>query len=404
MLFNLAIRNVLRQRGRSVVTLLAIVTGVASLVVVGGFIEDVYVQFGESIIQSQTGHIQVFKQGFVTHGKRNPEQFLLDDANQLAEQIAQIPGVAFATQRLNFSGLANNGKRDLPVVGEGVEPAKETSIRGYLRIIAGRHLEQSDMYAITVGEGVSNSLGVGVGSVLNIVVSTIGGAINTIDFNVVGVFQSYSKDFDAHAIRIPLAASKQLLSAEGANLLVAGIHRTPEAEAVRDAIISRLSRADLDAKTWRQLSDFYDKTVKLYERQFGVLKFIIFSMVCLSVINSLNMTIFERTGEFGTLRAMGSRPLNIIQLIVVECVLLGLIGTAAGVLAGIAASDLLSWIGISMPPAPNSNIGYTARIQWNSSILVMAATVGLSAAIISSIVPSWRAAHIPIVDALRENI
>jgi hypothetical protein len=60
--------------------------------------------------------------------------------------------------------------------------------------------------------------------------------------------------------------------------------------------------------SWQELSDFYDKTLKLYDRQFGVLWLIILLMVLLSVTNSVNMSLFERTREFGTLLALGDRP------------------------------------------------------------------------------------------------
>lgn len=69
----------------------------------------------------------------------------------------------------------------------------------------------------------------------------------------------------------------------------------------------------LDALTWRQLSDFYDKSVQLYNRQFGFLHFIILLMVLQSVINSVNMSTHEKLAEFGTLQAIGTKPAKLFS-------------------------------------------------------------------------------------------
>lgn len=72
MLIRLALRNVFRQTVRTAMTLAAIVFGVAGLIVSGGFIQDIFVQLGEAIIHSQTGHVQVFRKDFVELGTRHP--------------------------------------------------------------------------------------------------------------------------------------------------------------------------------------------------------------------------------------------------------------------------------------------------------------------------------------------
>ena len=98
----------------------------------------------------------------------------------------------------------------------------------------------------------------------------------------------------------------------------------------------------------RSYYDFYDKTLKLYDRQFGVLRLIILLMVLLSVANSVNMTLFERTREFGTLLALGDKPRTVFQLIVMESALLGAFGAGMGIVVGCAAALVISAIGIPM--------------------------------------------------------
>lgn len=82
-MFKLALRNILRQKSRTAMTLAAIIFGVAGLILSGGFVADVLTQLGEATIHSQLGHVQVFRSGFYEQGARSPEKFMIDDATSL---------------------------------------------------------------------------------------------------------------------------------------------------------------------------------------------------------------------------------------------------------------------------------------------------------------------------------
>jgi len=403
MLLKLALRNVFRQKTRTGMTLAAIIFGVAGLILAGGFVEDIFVQLGEATIHSQTGHIQVFRKDFLARGSRHPDRFLIDAPDTLARRITALPEVAEVAARLNFSGLLNNGKRDLAIIGEGIEFDKEVRLGSYLTISAGRQLTGADRYGMLVGQGVAHSLSLEPGDPVTLVMNAADGALNTVDFEVVGIFRSFSRDFDARAVRIPLAAAQELLATPGANLLVATLHRTEDTDAALAAIRSTLDPQALEAQSWRQLADFYDKTVQLYDRQFGVLQLIILLMVVLSVANSVNMNAFERMSEFGTLQALGNRRRDVFRLILVENVLLGLIGATLGVVIGVTLALLVSAIGIPMPPPPNANLGYTATIRIVPLTILSAFLIGLVATAMAAIFPARRVSATPVVDALRQG-
>src|SRR5262249_22191455 len=127
-------------------------------------------------------------------------------------------------------------------------------------------------------------------------------------------------------------------------------------------------------------------------------------MVLLSVTNTVNMTVFERQGEFGTLRALGNRSRQVFFLVVTESVMLGLIGAVIGVILGLSLGMLISAIGIPMPPPPNSNSGYTAFIRLVPGVITVAALIGILAAFFASLIPAWRVANTNVVEALRQNI
>ena len=329
-----ALRNVFRHRLRSAGTLAAICLGVAGLILAGGFVQDIFVQLGEAVIHSQSGHIQIAREGYREGKTRAPEAYLINEPDALQQQVAQVPGVHLALARLGFTGVINNGKRDLGVIGEGVEPAAEAELGTYLRYVEGRALSDADKDGIVLGQGVAKSLGLKAGDRVNLVISLAQGAVNMLDFEVVGIFQSFSKDFDARAVRIPLTAARSLMDNSAAHLIVLLLDRTEDTDRVIGKLRQTLVPQHFELASWRELSDFYDKTLQLYDRQFGVLRLIILLMVLLSVANSVNMTLFERTREFGTMLALGNRPRAVFQLILTESAMLGLLGSLLGVLVG----------------------------------------------------------------------
>jgi len=235
-------------------------------------------------------------------------------------------------------------------------------------------------------------------------VSTPDGALNTIEFEVVGVFRTFSKEYDDRAVRIAQVAAQELLFTPAIHNMVVLLDDTGATDEVVAAIKSRLGAQGYEVKPWHELADFYNKTVALYRRQFGALQAIILVMLVLSVASTVNMVVYERTGEFGTLLALGLRRQQIFRLVLIENTLLGLIGGLLGVITGLALAALISQIGVPMPPPPGSNTGYTASIRMVPWIFAAAAITGVLAASVAAILPGRRAAKLPVVEALRHNI
>jgi len=403
-MFKLALRNIFRHRFRTAMTLAVIVFGVTGLSLSGGFVRDIYAQLAEALIHSQSGHLQVSRTGYFTYGSRSPEKFVIDDAAAVRARLAAVPGVADVLARVHFSGLLNNGRSDWPVIGEGVEPGKEAALSTFLHIVAGRQLADGDRFGVLVGYGVAQALNLAPGDRVTLLANSAEGALNTLDFEVVGVFQSFSKDFDARAVRISLQAAQELLASSGVNTFVLSLGDTADTGRVATQLAAMLDPKALEAMTWVQLNDFYEKTIALYEQQFGFLQSIVLAMVLLSVGNSVNMSVFERIGEFGTMRSLGNSGRRVFWLVVTESAILGLIGAAAGAAAGALSALVISQVGIPMPPPPNANLGFTAHIRVVPDVLAAAFAVGFAATVIGALLPAWRVSRTPVVEALRANV
>lgn len=403
-MFKLAFRNIFRNRARTALTLAAIVTGVAAIIISGGFVQDIFVQLRESTIHSRIGHMQIFRKGYLEYGQREPSHYLVTQSKQIEDAVRSVPHVKDVMARVNFSGLANNSRADLPILGEGVEAGKEARLGSATTMVAGRQLQDSDKYAAVIGEGVASALELQPGRYVTLTINTPEGALNTLEFKVVGVFRTFSKDYDDRAIRIPLAAAQELLFTPAIHSLVVALDDTAATDSVAKTLEEKLEKLGYEVKPWYELADFYDKTVALYKRQFGALQFIILVMLVLSVASTINMAVFERTGEFGTLRAVGLRKSQIFRLVVLENTLLGMLGGVLGVITGVMLAGVISSIGISMPPPPGSNIGYVASIRLVPWVLAAGLAIGTVAAVMASVLPGRRASRLQVVDALRHNI
>lgn len=392
----------MRQKARSAATLIAISIGVMGLLLSDGFIRDIFIQLGEAVIRSQTGHAQIARQGYFVRGSQQPHEYLLSEPPKRMDQLRAVPAVEDAMARLSFSGLLSNGRADVSIIGEGVEIEKEDKLGTYVLISEGRKLTAPDQFGILVGAGVAQSLGLKPGDFVTLLASSSEGAINTLDLEVVGTFRTFSKEYDNRSVKIALSAAQELVGSAGANTIVVLLKNTEDTEGV----VQQLREAvppSLQVMPWYELNDFYPKTVQLYERQFGGLRVIILLMVLLSVFNTVNMNAYSRMQEFGTMAALGSRPREVFKLVLLENTLLGVVGGTLGMIVGVLLAQLISTVGIPMPPPPNADLGYVAYVRITFSGCATAFIIGFLAALLASVVPALRVARVPVAQALRQG-
>lgn len=400
-LARLAWLNLARNKARTGLAAGAVALGVLALVVSGGFVQDVFIQLREVTIHSQLGHLQIRGPGGFGQVQGEAYRHVLAAPEGVIAQARTLPAVADVMLRVGFTGLASNGRADLPIVGEGVEPGKEATLGSALVITEGRQLQDDDRFGALLGKGLARSLGLGPGDFVTLVVSTPEGALNSLEFRVVGLFQSFAKEYDDRGVRVPLDAARELLATDAVHVAVVSLRRTDATDATLGSLRGLFAGTGLEVKPWYELADFYQKTVDLYDRQFAVLRIIILVMVILAVSNSVNLTVFERTAEFGTMRALGNRSRHVFALVLAETLLLGALGACIGVAAGVVIALAASAIGIPMPPPPNSDLGYTAEIRLVPSVIVGAFLIGIASTAVAGILPALRITRLPVVDALR---
>jgi len=375
------------------------------MLLAGGFIEWIFWGMREGAIHSRLGHIQVTKPDYFTMGSADPFAFLLSDQSDINDLVMDMPEVETVTPRLEFSGLASYGEVSIGFIGEGINPEKELVVSQHLIIAKGENLSSDDPTGMLLGAGLADTLGVTVGDTIVLLVTTEAGGLNGVEGTVRGTFHSASKAFDDAVLRLPVDTAKDLLRVSGVHKWVLLLDDTDKTGEVLQKLISRYPVASegLQFTPWYELADFYNKTVDLLSRQMGVVKLIIALIIILGISNTMVMGVLERTGEIGTLMAIGFKRNKILWLFLLEGLQLGLIGGLIGVCVGSILAKIISTVGIPMPPPPGMDVGFPGRIQISWFLVSGAMVLATGTALLGSLYPAWKASRLEVVDALRHN-
>lgn len=401
--FQIALRNLIRQRRRSLLAIGAITFGVASLLFATGFIESILNQMREWTIRSRLGHIQVSRSGYAENGLANPFAYLLPTGNEKAT-VAAAPDVVVIGERLEFTGLISHGDVTKSFIGEGVEPEQERQLSSTLIIESGANLSASTPRGIIVGSGLAANLGLRVGDTVVLMATPPGRGMNAIECKIVGTFATTSKAYDDVTLRVPLGAARDLVRVRGSHKWVILLRDTDNTEGTLSFLRQRFSGGTVEFIPWFDLADFYKKTVALFSQQILVMKVIIATIIVLGIGNTMMMNVMERTGEIGTSMALGTAPRGILVQFLAQSLFLGLAGGLIGVgLAVLLAASIARAGGIPMPPPPGMSLGYHAFILITYRLALEAVTVAVIATCAAGLYPAWRASRIQIVDALRHN-
>ena len=400
--FRLAIRNILRQRRRSLTAIAAIGFGVVSLMLAAGYIEWSYWSIREESTINQTGHIQISQPGFLQDGRSDPFAYLIEGKPQGLQTLAALPQIKSIAPRLAFNGLISFGENTLSFIAEGIDPDGDPYSSNIL-VVEGQLLSGSDPKGVVLGAGLAANLGVKTGDTIVLLSNAATGGINAVEGTVRGLISTSMKDFDDNILRVPIGMAQQLLRTDGAHTWVITLQETELTESVHARIRQAGWFKELEITPWNQLADYYNKTVELFSRQVGVVKLIIGIIIILGISNTMTMSVMERTREIGTAMALGLRRRRILSLFLIEGLLLGLIAGLVGLGIGYLLATLISEVGIPMPPAPGMSRGFIARIIITPEIALDALLLAVSTTLLASVYPAWRASRMIIVDALRHN-
>ncbi|MBL8471253.1 MAG: ABC transporter permease [Rhodocyclaceae bacterium] len=402
----LALRNIVRHRRRTAICIGAIVVGVVALLLAGGFAEWMVWMERESTIHSRLGHLQIVKRGYYESGVADPYAYLVDERAVDTRQIAALAYVKTVTPRLAFAGLISKGDTTLSFLGEGVAPETEALVSREVVVDAGAPLASGDPKGVILGKGLAASLRVAPGDNVVLLVNTRSGGVSAVEVRVRGIFHTAVKAFDDAALRVPIGLARKLMHTGGAHQFIVLLSDTERTNDVLYSLRHLLgqSQPDLQVTPWIDLADFYKAVVDLFSAQTGFVRLIIAVIIVMSISNTLMTNVRERTSEIGTMMAIGFRRRRIIELFVSEGAVMGLLGGALGAILGYLLGEVISAVGIPMPPAPGMDQGFDAKIRVTAEMALGGFSLAVVSAVVASFYPAWKASRIQIVEALRRGI
>jgi len=400
--WGIAWRNVLRHRRHSAIAVAVIVFGISAMVIAAGFIQWIFWAMRESYIQTQYGHVRVVKPGYLEYGQVPVGKFLLPPDSPWFDKLQQAQGVKAVVPRLSFTGMASHGDITVAFLAEGVDPQAELQGSTALVVYQGQGLETVSTPGVIVGEGLARQLGVKPGETLTLLSNTRGGGLNAVELPVRGIFYTANKAYDDVSLRIPIQTAQKLLKVRGAQSWLVMLKETDNTADFLEQWHNKLPHDQFTLVPWTQQADFYNKTVDLFSRQVSVIKFIIATIIVLAISNALTIGILERTTEIGTSMALGANRRRIQRQFVFEGLGLALVGAVAGIVCALLLAQLISHVGIPMPPPPGMTRGFTGQIRADTMIVFNAVVIAVVATLAASFYPAWRASKLNVIDALRK--
>ena len=341
----LAWRNIWRHRRRTIIIVLAMSLTLAMMMwydgLVNGFTDAIY----GNAVKVLGGNIQVHAIGYRAQANSTPLLPLTDPQAALAAAEAN-PQTLGATQRINTGGLVTNHEGAFAVGITGVEPENELKLNiigNYVK--AGRNLTSADTDNILIGKGLADAMGVKIGDRITLVGRSQHEQMRQRTMTVVGIFDLGMADIEKQTVYIALGEAQNLYDLPGQSTEVAVfLKRIGQENAVIDSMKSRLSGVEIES-----FEANYPDLASAINTKGGVMN--IFSVVIIAIagigiLNLLLMAIYERTREIGMLGAIGFRPAQISLLFMLEGIMIGLVGVAAGIVLGLAINGLLMKVGL----------------------------------------------------------
>lgn len=349
-LLGVAFRNLLRARRRNALAGGTMALGTAALILGGGLTDGIARQLTDNLVAVQTGELMVVRreEGFVRQNspfdaysnERIPNAAAVMEG--LAERSREL-GITQVAPYLHARGTAIASNRSTPALILGIVPEKEPELFKALPPVKGAVLSgaREEVY---VGEPVARILRLGVGDSVSVLIQTPEGAMNSVDAIVCGIFKKGAPWYD-NTFFVPLEAAQKLQDSPlgMTNIKVRAKGSGPALESARAVLRAMVSTTSpgTSVETAQEAGRFSFSIIQANEASLTILSIFLFAAASVGIVNSMLMSVHERTREIGTIRALGVRRAGVVRLFLLEGLALGMVAAALGVLAG--GAMVLHW-------------------------------------------------------------
>ncbi len=410
----LALRNLRRQKRRSVLSGSAMVLAMALLVFSRAIAEGGHEDWIDSGVRMGDGHVSVQAPEYRT--RRSLDYRLSPEIRAAVRDALKSPEVSSrlvaSAPRLMVQGLASSPSAALPVAIMAVDPELEREFSALdEKLVEGRWLEQDDRLRAYVGTRLASRLKLKENSRFVLTAQDANGDISGQMVRVAGTFRSGIPEMDEGFIQIPLATAQEWLGVPGAVTTEALLLRNSrDVGPVRRELASALADWSDEAAVleWRESMPELDAAVRMDDWADYVFHLVLFVIAATAIVNTILMSVMYRTREFGVLRALGLERGEVGRVVFIE----GMVLTAISGFVGMALGAAIVWgffrngldfsamwdmemeaAGIIIDPV------IVPRFHWNQ--IVQSLFFILAIGSLSSIYPAWRATRIDVAEAMK---
>ena len=402
MTLKIAFRNIFRQKRRTILTALAMIVGFTLSSIFIGWADGAYSYVIAMFTRNRIGHIQVHREGYL----EKPSLYkTMDNYESIGKTIQSVKGVEAWTPRLYSAGLGSVGEKSIAVYIFGIDVQREVKATRFdKKVTTGKGFSNESTREAIIGKGLAEILKATIGQEIVLVSQGADGSIANDLYTIVGVVESGDETTDRMACYLPLKGAQELLALEGRVheivVIVSNINRVGkitkaiEMDLGASPQIGDLHAGGLDVAPWQEVEKSFYRAMQADKQGDMIARIIIMLIVAIGVLNTVLMSVLERTREYGVLKAIGTKPTQIFWLVICEVNIIALGSIVLGGLLGVLINHLLSIYGITFSE------GFTyGGIEFHTmygevnarSLYIPAITVILSATVVS-LFPALKAA------------
>jgi ABC-type lipoprotein release transport system permease subunit len=399
-IFKMAFRDLGRNRRRSFFSALAVAIGLALLMLMSSVIQGEMGSAIESAIQLQSGHLQIRATSYDENKSSLKWEDLVENPEQVAAKVAALDQVKAATPRLFASGFLSTGDESAGVRIYGIDPQSAVNDPYREGIISGSFLTADDREGLLIGKPAAEKLHLQAGDKVSVSVNTSNGDVQEQTFTIRGVYTTDTYGFDNSTVFLPLAKAQAITQTENhASTVVVLLKDT----SFTDQVVQALHAPNLDVLTWRDLNKLFVEFETMAQSYIAFFYLIILAITASVIINTLIMSVYERTREIGILAAIGMRGGRILGLFLGESVLLAIGGVLMGLALGVLAVYLFNINGFYIGNMGLNGIlvSNTIRARLTADNTISVSIMTLIATILSGLYPAVMASRMEPVTALR---
>lgn len=343
----LAWRNLWRNVRRTLITMAAIGLGLALAMVSIGLGDGGHEQMIESGVRMGAGHITVQPRGY----QKNPSnEKTITNETPVLRALKDIPQVREVSLRIVGRGLISSAANSSGIAFRGVDPTQEGD-KSLLapHVISGDYLSVGDARGILIGEKLAQKLRVSVGKRVVLMGQDASKEVSSSLFRVKGIYKTGVSDLDRYFCVISLEGARHFLGLEqGVTQVAIYLGSQFEVEKVLSLLRSRLGFLPIEVLPWQEVMPDLLRFVQLDDAGNYLFLGIILVIVALGILNTILMSVLERTREFGMMLALGLSPCFLFFTIMFETTILALMSMVFGGGLGFGGHHYFATVGLNL--------------------------------------------------------